>query len=114
MNKYYKITEKSDFDFLYKNKHSTQSKYFGIIYNKTENADGHFHYMFSISRKFGDAVKRNEIKRRIRAIFTINLNRFESNYLFLLTIKVTSSELAYEQIESELTRLFIKIGVWKK
>jgi ribonuclease P protein component len=110
MNKYYKIT-KNDFKYLMSNKSSYHNLFFGITYCFTTNSDNHFHYLISISKKYGNAVNRNLAKKRLRAILTLNLADIRSDCRMLIIIKPQLSQLSYQDMTSCLTGMFKKVGI---
>jgi ribonuclease P protein component len=113
MNKFYKILGRKNQQFLLDNKKSLSSPNFGLYHHFAPNPDSHFHYLLSISRKYGQANERNLIKRRIRAILTKNIDNFADNVQFMVVIRPTSRILSFQEIESELIRLFEKAKVLK-
>ena len=67
----------------------------------------------SIGRKYGNAVSRNLMKRRIREIIRNNKELF-INKDFVIVIKKESSQLSFQEIEANLINLLRKVYQWKK
>ena len=87
-------TEKNDSKLIRENKFS-QSK-IGI----------------SISRKVSKkAVERNQIKRRIRAVFRRLLPQISSGWLIVIIVKPEAKECKYEHFLRELEKLLIKAKI---
>lgn len=61
------LKTKKEFDFVYKNGLKWYCKYFIIYLYKDKTLDG-FKVGLSVSRKIGNAVKRNLVKRRLRSL----------------------------------------------
>ncbi|WP_278926656.1 ribonuclease P protein component [Staphylococcus auricularis] len=70
MEKAYRIKKNSDFQNIYKNGKSVANRQF-VIYSKENNAS-HFRLGISVSKKLGNAVTRNRIKRGIRENFKVH------------------------------------------
>ncbi|RDB31600.1 Ribonuclease P protein component [Candidatus Similichlamydia laticola] len=55
----------------------------------------------TVSKKYGDAVKRNQCKRRIRELFRLYQHRFPSPLSLSVTPKVRQSPLTYCDLEND-------------
>ena len=62
----------------------------------------------SIGRKYGNAVSRNLMKRRIREIIRNNKELLEKKD-FVIVIKKESSQLSFQEIEANLINLLRKV-----
>lgn len=67
MEKAYRIKQNNDFQRIYKNGKSVANRQF-VIYTADNECD-HFRLGISVSKKLGNAVTRNRIKRSIRECF---------------------------------------------
>lgn len=63
----------------------------------------------AISKKYGKAVKRNRIKRLIRAAFTKNLEVLESNYTFIALPRITE-EYTFENFDKGIKSCFDRVN----
>ena len=106
MKKEFRIKKTKEIDSIIKAKHSVGNKYF-VIYKAKNNETSHFRFAISIGRKYGIAVERNLMKRRIREIIR-NIN--PNNYDYVIVVKKASSELSFDEINQNLLNLF-KRGV---
>jgi ribonuclease P protein component len=107
MKKEYRIKKGSEIERIMKQRQSIGSKYFVIYQSKTKNHDqSHFRFAVSVSKKFGNAVKRNKIKRQIREIIAHCSDVKPVD--FFIVVKVPTNELAFTEIEKELHRLMKK------
>lgn len=73
MKKTYRIKKNTDFQLVFKNGKSFANRQF-VVYVLNKEDQLHFRIGLSVSKKIGNAVKRNEIKRYIRQTF----HEFES------------------------------------
>lgn len=110
MKKEYRIKKGSEIEYIMKQRQSVGSQYFVIYQSKTKNHDqNHFRFAVSVSKKYGNAVYRNKIKRQIREIIahcgdikTVN---------FFVVVKVNANQLTFQEIEKELKRLMKKLQI---
>lgn len=63
----------------------------------------------AVSKKHGKAVKRNRIKRLLRAVFTKNCDMLERPYSIILIPKV-ADEYSYEAFEKSIRICFKKVN----
>ena len=103
MKKELKIKKSEEIEAVIKNKQSVSGENF-IVYKKENHLPVGPRFALSVPKKFGIAVKRNLMKRRIRAVFdSLNIKK---EYDVFVVAKQQSSSLSFEQINEELTGLF--------
>lgn len=107
MKKQYRIKKYSEIDAVYKKKKSKGDNYFGV-YQSTDSNQQNFRFAMSIGRKYGNAVERNLVKRRIRMIVSEFKDQFSKDKLFLIIIKPQAKTLTYQEIKEKLIVLFKK------
>jgi ribonuclease P protein component len=104
IKKSYHITD------LISKRNSTANKYF-IIY-KSKNTIDHFQYAISVGKKYGNAVNRNKIKRRVRSIIYSMNNEINANYDFLIIIRPQAINLNFLEIENNLKHVLTKANIF--
>ena len=97
------IKKSEEIEAVIKNKSSVSGENF-IVYKKENHLPVGPRFALSVPKKFGIAVKRNLMKRRIRSVFdSLNIKK---EYDVFVVAKQQSSNLSFEQIKEELTDLF--------
>lgn len=107
ITKEYSIKRSLEIEQIIKEKNSVGNKFF-VIYKRVNKETTHFRFCLSIGRKFGIAVKRNQMKRRIREIIKNNINLLNNNMDYVFVIKPASSELDFVEIEKNIIYLLKK------
>ncbi|MCF7925083.1 MAG: ribonuclease P protein component [Candidatus Izimaplasma sp.] len=108
MKKAYRIKKNSEIKELINHKKSAGNKYF-VIYKKNNHEQTHFRFAVSVSKKFGNAVKRNKAKRRIREI--IREQDINKTVDFFIVIKNNSSNLTFQEQKQQLIKLLKKLKI---
>ncbi len=81
-----------------------------IIYNQEkENAD--VVYGIAISKKVGNVVIRNRLKRQIQAIINNHQGLFKDNYNYFIMIRESCINVSYKTLESSLIELLEEHGI---
>lgn len=61
---------------------------------------------FTVSKKIGNAVIRNKVKRKIREICRLNLHNFKEGYDIIFVAKSSITKKDYNDISKEMNKLF--------
>ena len=107
INKEYSIKKNQEIEKILKEKNSVGNKYF-VIYRSLNKETTHFRFALSIGKKYGIAVKRNLMKRRVREIIRNNINLLKNNMDYIFVIKPASNELDFFEIEKNIIYLLKK------
>ncbi|TDM10424.1 ribonuclease P protein component [Macrococcus lamae] len=100
MEKNYRIKKNEDFQTIYKSGRSVANRQF-IVYRYDAHKHEHFRLGISVSKKLGNAVVRNRIKRSIRESF----NKHKADIVaadFIVIARKPASEMSVEEINSSL------------
>ncbi|MEW4355024.1 ribonuclease P protein component [Streptococcus pneumoniae] len=99
MKKSYRVKREKDFNAIFKEGQNFANRKF-VVY-KLENHHKHFRAGLSVSKKLGNAVVRNQIKRRIRHILMahqINVKALD----FVIIARKGAEVLTYQELEKNL------------
>ena len=108
LKKSHKILKRPDFVFLSKYGKKIQDSYFIIFYLHGES--DHSRLGITVSKRVGNAVVRNRIKRLIREYFRLNKNHLTKHWNFNVIAKKNSAALSSRQVFMALEKVFGKIG----
>ena len=100
MKKRFRVKKEKDFDAIFKKGASVANRKF-VIY-RLENNEQHFRVGLSVSKKLGNAVMRNQIKRRIRHILIEHKNQLVENVDFVVIARKGVEILDYAEMEKNL------------
>ena len=104
MNKKYIIRDTKDFKIVMSLKNIIKNQYF-IIYMKDNNLNNN-RYGISVSKKIGNAVIRNKIKRQLKEILRKNIVNKTKDYVII--VKKEILDLNFSEIEYNLKQLIEK------
>ncbi len=105
MKKEYRIKQGSDIESIIKNRQSVGNKQF-VVYTKKNHEISHFRFAVSVPKKYGNAVLRNKMKRRIREIIA-HLEIVDLVDIFIV-VKPAANTLSFQEIQEILTSMIHK------
>lgn len=101
--KYQRLKKNGDFQKLFKKGKRTFSRFLTVIYSPSKGEKSVMG--IAVSKKHGKAVKRNRIKRLVRAAFSNNADKLKGCYSMVIMPKICE-EYSYADIESSLLTCF--------
>lgn len=101
MNKKYIISKNEEIEKIIKKGNKIVNKYY-IIYSEKNDFE-YNRYAISVSKKLGNAVIRNKLKRRTKEIIRISSIKNGKNYVIILRKEIF--DLSYQEQTLILTKL---------
>lgn len=96
-----------EFQRVYSAKNVNGNRTFTLFYKK--NGLDHPRVGFTITKKVGNAVTRNRIKRRLREIYRLNFQRLAPGFDYVFVIKKNTQNLSYKDLESSFLHVIKKV-----
>ena len=100
LRKSFRVKKEKDCNAIFKEGESVANRRF-VIY-RLANSQEHFRVGLSVSKKLGNAVMRNQIKRRIRHILINHGNELVDNIDFIVIARKGVENLDYAELEKNL------------
>ncbi|MFC1854929.1 ribonuclease P protein component [Thermodesulfobacteriota bacterium] len=88
-----------------RSKHVKRSRHFVVV--ELREQIGEKKLGITASKKVGNAVKRNRVKRLIREFFRREKFRIKCDRYFIVIAKKNSHTLSYDEVHNELSRLML-------
>ncbi|NNN13397.1 MAG: ribonuclease P protein component [Acidimicrobiaceae bacterium] len=104
-----RLSKRSDFDELKKAGRRFAGRNVSIVFVKRDS-EGPALVGFAISKRVGNAVVRNRIRRRLRAISASAEAAFTSGS-YLIAVKPSAKDSGYWELKADMDSVLRKIGV---
>ena len=101
------VKSKRDFNDIIKNAPFIKNENFIIYIRKKEEKENHFG--IAVSKKLGNAVTRNKLKRQVRTILDEKKMHFPNSRDYIIMIKKSCVEVSYSKMKIDLENLIKEI-----
>lgn len=101
------VKSKTDFNNIIKNSPFFKNKNFVLYIRKKEEEKKLFG--IAVSKKLGNAVVRNKLKRRVRVIIDDLKQSFPNHYDYIIMIKKGCVDLSFIEMKKDLENLIKEI-----
>ena len=97
------LKKNADFQHVYKRGRSIANPLFVIVYFK--NRFGYTRVGFSVSKKFGNAVERNRIKRQLREIYRQNTFMIKDGFDIIFVVRKNAKQASFSDMQKAVIKL---------
>lgn len=104
-----RLTDSAEFERVYKQGTAYRGKLFSV--HAFPNDLGTLRLGLSVSKKVGNAVARNALRRRMREIFAATSKEADGNVDLVISARPAAREATFEQLREEFGRALRKLGV---
>lgn len=101
MDKSNRLTKREYFDKVYRYGKSAANHQF-VLYYMPQPAQDTFRLGVSVSKKLGNAVVRNRIRRLMKEIVRLNADRFPAGYDLIVIARKPVVEMSYQELEKSM------------
>lgn len=101
MNKRQRIKKNREFQLVFKNGKSFANRQF-VVYRYKKEGQIKFRIGLSVSKKVGNAVTRNRIKRYIRQVFLELKDEVHNEYDYIIIARNPSASLNFHETKKSL------------
>lgn len=105
------LKKNSEFRNVYTKGQSVADRY--LVMYKLKSIGSSTRIGFTVSKKLGKAIKRNKIKRMLREICRLNVDKFQSGYDYVIIARVAAQDCKYRELELSILKLSEKTKDWK-
>ncbi|WLD93393.1 ribonuclease P protein component [Alkalihalobacillus sp. AL-G] len=101
MNKRHRIKKNKEFQEVFRNGESFANRQFVIYYLEKPGQD-FYRFGLSVSKKIGNAVTRNRIKRYVREVFHELDDEIKTSYDYVIIARKPTSSMTVHEVKSSL------------
>lgn len=108
MQQQYRIRKNGQFRYVYRKGKGAGAQLMGLTYLRSSRTQ----VGFSVSKKVGNAVVRNRVKRRMREHFRIRMQNLKTG-LYVFTARPAAARADYQALSREMESLFKRMELNK-
>lgn len=108
MQRKYRLKSSRAFSFIYNKGESISDRLLVILWVK--NRDNNIKAGFTVSKKIGNSVVRNKIRRRLKEAFRALIPEVDNGYNYIILARNPIKDASYSEINQSLIRLLTKSG----
>lgn len=112
MKRCYSLKKNREFQYVYRTGKSYGSRCMVLIAKRARHSS--VRVGFSVSKKVGNAVNRNLVKRRMREAFRVLMPALKQGYSFVWIARAPASNETYENLNKTMRYLLEKASLLNK
>lgn len=110
LKKSYRMKKNSQFDYIFKNGKTIKNSKLLIFYSKSKSSTPKIGVV--VSKKIGNSVTRNRVKRLLREIIRQNLSAMNGKYNYIFVARSGIECLTFNEINTILVKLIAKSEIY--
>lgn len=103
------LKKNKEFSYVYRRGKTVGKRYFTLVYAKSRY--GGIRAGFSVSKKVGNSVERNRVRRRLKEAVRNILPRTAGNYGIVLVARPQAKTAVFSALEKEILSAFTVAGI---
>nr|WP_254635206.1 ribonuclease P protein component [Paenibacillus chitinolyticus] len=108
-----RLAKREDFQKVYRYGKSAANHQF-VLYYMPRRENEHFRLGISASKKIGNAVIRNRLRRVLKEIIRLNEERFPGGYDYIVIVRKPAVEMDFHEMEKSIYHVFKRAGLLRK
>lgn len=100
------IKKNTDFNDIINTGRFIKNKYYTIYYK--DDVRDFPRFGLAVSKKCGNAVRRNKLKRQLRMIIDNHKNLFKKEKKYIIMVRKCICDISYQDMEANLVDLFLR------
>ena len=109
----YRLKKNSDFQFVFRTGVSKANRQFVVYYTNQPKID-HFRIGISVSKRVGNAVTRNRIKRYIRELMRQMDDQISGKMDYVIIARKPTADMDFREMKKSLAHVLKRAGVYKR
>ncbi len=103
-----RLTDSPEFERVYRQGTACRGRLFSV--HAFPNELGTPRLGLSVSRKVGNAITRNAVRRRLREVFHTTLSEIPGNWDLVVSARPAAAEVSLRELKEEFARALGKLG----
>ncbi|WP_078556401.1 ribonuclease P protein component [Bacillus alkalicellulosilyticus] len=112
MKKEYRIKKNNEFSFVFNEGKSVANRQF-VLYTAEKKGQEHFRFGLSVSKKVGNAVVRNRVKRVLREVFKELEPHVKKEFDYVVVARKPAADMEYSEIKKSMVHVLRRARVLK-
>ncbi|MCR8643007.1 ribonuclease P protein component [Paenibacillus sp. N1-5-1-14] len=113
MEKAYRLAKREDFGKVYRHGKSVANHQF-VLYYFSRPRQENFRLGISASKKIGNAVVRNRMRRCIKEVIRLNKELLTNGYDYIVIVRKPAAEMSYQELEKSIKHVIRKASLNKR
>lgn len=107
-----RLRKNEEFQIVFKQGKSVANRQF-VIYSLEKQEQVDFRVGVSVSKKMGNAVKRNHLRRWIKEMIRLRAEEIKTNQDFIVICRLPAVDLEFDQFKSSLYHCMKKANLFR-